>query len=692
MSDCFLFLYWPDFVVAGSPRPAALVAHSLRRHLCTLHEELVSHVWVADPDAAAEFSKWGMRPVGEPFTPELVAGLVRRHPEPVSVVLAMSPERAAPVARALEIHGVAAEIWTPGSSNSGARPLEEVLRLRTAHTVGLFVDGSALGSLGPVEALGGPEVLQGRLLEFAALVGSVLTAPWYESEERFQDVAGQTPRFLDEPTLGEHLARRLEHGEALDTWILVTHASWAEELTRLAHQAGIRVLLWAPDESRLPPSAVLAADGVVSLAEILGVDRDLRSASRLRGGAVHADVRIASHTVPRAGSPEPGAERSRSALPTQPAGDSARLGPWVRLMYYVECAQRTVGSARLPFRKLAASLAEVDEFGPTTANATLWLNRAKSEGLLEIEQETNRLNPAIRVALCRAHAEHPVCRAAVEVPDRCLRLLFQMLQKIPWVSFKLLRSVLMREQWLGGPPYRLDETTIDEWLNFLIHDGAIRMTKEPNLVNPEYPVTALRLNEEHPLSRFVASEATESTRLGAERAILAVDHFLTRNRKPWMAMGALRRALEGMSREELQSVLQGLQNLGALITESYPNPQKEHFTTGCRLKLDEPVVVRALRIRNTIIQATQRHGYDRSWVPLATIVESLEEHAEGTSMPQRLAWFMLLRDEGILELDQEVVLPGRAWEEVRCRLNITDAVVRSVIADRSEMSTSYELD
>jgi hypothetical protein len=287
------------------------------------------------------------------------------------------------------------------------------------------------------------------------------------------------------------------------------------------------------------------------------------------------------------------------------------------------------------------------------------------------------------VVACRPNADHPLVRTAIEVPDRCLRLLHQMLQKIPWVSFKLLRNVLLREQWLGGAPYHLDGACIDEWLNFLIHDGAIRMTKEPNLVNPDYPVTALRLNHDHPLSRTVVAEAVEGTRLAAERAILAVDHFMTRNRKPWMAMGALRRALEAMGREELQAVLQGLQNLGALVTESYPNPQKEHSTTGCRLKPDEPIVTEALHVRNSIIRVTQQHQRLRNWVPLIHVNEELNQHCGDAPSPaHRLAWFLLLRDEGILELDHDGHLPGTGWENVRCRLNLTDAVVRSIVSDR----------
>ena len=217
------------------------------------------------------------------------------------------------------------------------------------------------------------------------------------------------------------------------------------------------------------------------------------------------------------------------------------------------------------------------------------------------------------------------------------------------------------------------------------------MTKEQNLVNNDYPVTALRLNDEHPLSRLVVAEATESTRLGAERAVLAVDHFLTRNRKPWMAMGALRRALESMGREELQAILQGLQNLGALVTESYPNPQKEHFTTGCRLNAGEPLVEKALTVRNAIIRVAQHHQRYRSWVPLSILDEELSAQCAPVSAPHRLAWFLLLRDEGILELDGDNLVPETAWKSVRCRLNVSDPVVRTVVAEHREAGEPLEL-
>jgi uncharacterized LabA/DUF88 family protein len=359
----------------------------------------------------------------------------------------------------------------------------------------------------------------------------------------------------------------------------------------------------------------------------------------------------------------------------------SRLGSWVRLAYCTEKTLRDNRWTKIAFKRLSAVLAELEEFGPTPANSMMWLNRAKAEGVLITEQEAHRADPTIKVTTCKLNRASPAVRAALDVPDKVMRLLFQMLQKMPWVSFKLLRSVLGREQWLGGAPFTLDEAAIDEWINFLVQDGAIVMTKEPNAENPDFPVTALRLNDEHPMAREIVRQAVDGNRLAAERAILAVDHFLIRSRKPWMAMSALRRNLESLGKDELQQVLQGLQNLGALVTQSYPNPQKEHFTTGCYLNTEDNLVREAIGTRNAIIKVTQYMQRYRSWVPLSKLDEELAAEL-WTDVPQstRLAWFMLLKDEGILELDHDGPPNPTGWGNIQARLNVADAVVRTVVA------------
>ena len=727
MPDCLLVTYWPDFSGPTARRRISppLFAATLNRRLSLLFAEHCGYVCDpssrgATPSPATEaFPRWGFRIIAEPFEPQLVASLALQHPDLEHVLLVMAPERARTVVPLLETMGRRVQVGLPdGCGDAGltvsSRNIEDALHLETAHSVGLFVDWRTVVQSGRLAAGTGVDALRGPLLEHAALVGTVTTArvygPW--DGRASLELAGSAPgadlrdlRFRGrdshegEEELQADLWSLLDDPDAPQTWILVADAAWLPQLVSRAHTKGIRVLLWPPDPQTLPADLLAEVDGHSELphaAPTSALPRfrpvlEHRAPAEFRPVVEQRPVIDHRVTAPHIGveaddfHPEPHVREIGYALPAD--GSHAALGSWMRLIYHTECMLRRNGWSKVAFRKLAARLAELDEFGPTPANAMMWLNRAKAEALLMVEQEVHRADPSLRVTVCRPNPEHPVARMALEVPDRCLRLLHQMLHKIPWVSFKLLRNVLLREQWLGGPPYRLDEAGIDEWLNFLIADGAIRMAKEPNLVNPDYPVTALRLHEEHPFSRAVASEATESTRLAAERAILAVDHFLKRQRKPWMAMSALRRTLESLGREELQAVLQGLQNLGALVTESYPNPQREHFTTGCRLKNDVPLVSTVLETRDAIIRVTQYHQRYRSWVPLSKLDEELAVPDSALPSPQiRLAWYLLLRDEGILEMDPDGGISHEAWENVRCRLNVADAVVRAVVAEAGEGS------
>lgn len=716
MPDCLLVLYWPDFAGADAARPGvtpALLAETLHRRLALQYDEHCGYVWSPPDDASPSsasgaFPRWGFRMVSEPFDPQRVAALARQHPDLDHALLLMSAARAQPLVPLLEGMGRRVQVGLPGAAPQHGftvptRTVEDALHLSTARTVGLFVDWRAVARSSRAAAAGGIEAARSSLLHHASLVGSVITARIYgpgdgrasvevagtappaelrelrfrgpegrEAREGPQEWGGQEERDSAEE-LQADLWSLLDDPTAPGTWILVSDAAWLPQLLMRVHARGIRVLLWPPDLHALPADVLAEADGHTEL--------PLQAPSPLPRFRPLLEVRPAA--------PSPALDLDGFQMP-EPARElphgygsvtSARLCSWMRLVYYTESMLRRNGWSKVAFRKLAARLAELDEFGPTPANAMMWLNRAKAEGLLLVDQDIHRADPSLRVTVCRPNAEQPLVRLALDVPDRSLRLLQQMLQKIPWVSFKLLRNVLLREQWLGGPPYRLDEAGIDEWLNFLIADGAIRMTKEPNLVNPDYPVTALRLNDEHPFSRAMSVDAGEGTRLAAERAILAVDHFLKRQRKPWMAMSALRRSLESLGREELQAVLQGLQNLGALVTESYPNPQREHFTTGCRLQSDVPLVSSVLELRDCVIRVTQLHQRSRSWVSLPKLDEELSAGENFPPSPHlRLAWYLLLRDEGILEMDPDAGITPETWDHVRCRLNVSDAVVRAVVA------------
>jgi hypothetical protein len=716
MTACLCILYWPDFSeerTTHSLYSRPLVAHALRRQLCLRYDEASAYVW--DPDGEREgpdsrlggrsvFQGWGLDPLSNAPEAEHLLALARSHPDSSHVVLAMHPARALPLFPALHSLDCPLEIWSPQTPLRAADldecrmkdvrilPLWNVLNLATTHSVGLFVDWRHIVAGLERHGLSLPiSIIREGLIRTAELVGAVVIARLYGPWEGFPSVeiggistslslpdpveAGDARREGEE-RLRSDLWGLLDDPHAPRTWIVVSDAVWLPNLICRAHGRGIRVLLWPADGEQIHRQVRAEADGFAGLLSVLNLQEGSRDRQTGFAPAAQAERRQRSGH-----GGETAFVSGMAGLPDSSVSPAARLDAWIRLIYQIQCVLRRNSWSRIALRKLAGELAELEEFGPTSANALMWLNRAKAEGMLLVEQEAHRSDPANRVTICRPNLDHPVCRTAIEVPDRCLRLLRQMLQKMPWVSFKLLRSVLLRDRWLGGLPCDLDETGVDDWLNFLIQEGVLSMTKEPNIENPEYPVTALRLNTEHPLSQGVAAEAAEGARLAAQRAILTIDHFMTRQRKPWMAMSALRRGLDGMSRDEIQTVLEGLQNLGVLIIESYPNPQKEHTTTGCRLNLEEPLVADTLRLRNTIIQTVQYHQRFRSWIALSRVDEDLNEQAvPGDCRSDHLAWFLLLRNEGILELEQDGTVPG-AWGSIRCRLNVADAVVRAVVAE-----------
>ena len=92
----------------------------------------------------------------------------------------------------------------------------------------------------------------------------------------------------------------------------------------------------------------------------------------------------------------------------------------------------------------------------------------------------------------------------------------------------------------------------------------------------------------------------------------------------------------------------------------------------------------AIGTRNAIIRVTQFMQRYRSWVPLSKLDEELAAEL-WTDVPQstRLAWFMLLKDEGILELDHDGPPNPTAWGSIQARLNVADAVVRGALQHRA---------
>lgn len=529
------------------------------------------------------------------------------------------------------------ETWTTGVE------LNDAASRSSGAECSLFVDWSYLQQVGEGLFEGDEGIaIAEHLASLASMAGHLVEAGAYRApgEMAAVDLLNDwAPLRASQGSLREDLASRIEAQAGPHTWVVMAPGRSWHALPRAARGRGHRFVLWG--EGDAPPEV----DAFIDAGRLL---HGFRTPTQRHAHPVYESEAIVD----------------------------ASVGHWVRLAYYVECAQRQSPSGRLDYGRLVAALSQHEEYGPNPETAEGALRRALDAGLVQLQEDRT----------CRLNANHPAARFAVEVPERVLRLLNQMLQRMPWVSFKLLRSVLAREQWLGGSTYGLDESQIDDWINFMIRDGALSMSKEPNLVAPEFPVTALRVNPSHALTGAPPAPESSACSLSRERAILAVDHFLLRQHKPWMSMGALRRALERLGRDELQEVLRSLQACGALVTERYPNPQREQPTTGCRLRHDNPIVAETLATRNTLLRAAVDGEGADGWTPLSR-VELVFAEGGATSESRQRAWLRLLLDEDLLELSGDPDDLVRGGAHARCRVNRRDSVVRTIFGEERESVT-----
>src|SRR4051794_18603679 len=141
MRDCFLILYWPDFACLPATYPsAALVAHSLRRYVCFLHDQLHGLAWTGEFSDGDLFAAHGFQPrSGVPSATEIVA-FARQHAG-TRLVLAMNPSRAAQLAGPIGEVGFAVEVWPPERPHEQDLSLADLLHLRTTIGVGLLAEG-----------------------------------------------------------------------------------------------------------------------------------------------------------------------------------------------------------------------------------------------------------------------------------------------------------------------------------------------------------------------------------------------------------------------------------------------------------------------------------------------------------------------------------------------------------------------
>lgn len=642
MAAVLSLVYWPDVFDSSGPAGwAPLLVRRIHSRLTLLGDAPRVVVWTgsgcprsSDPfeSALAAFARAGWQVLPGDPDPDTVSVLSAGATPGDDLVAVMSQERASSLER-LCPHRSAFQTWPAGGEGSQSL-LASILRIGDVRPVAVFADGAAIRS--PDGAPLGRESWR-ALFAAAEQVGPVVFFRVHEDGQTWE-ICSDGRRTAAMPseqapcTLAPGERLRAEVCELLGRphrpshWTLATGASWLPALVEEISVASDHVTLWSNGSCRIPMPLAARIESHLYLPDIL-----------------HLEIRPA---------PDPESQRSGEPL----AGPRQNRAQWRPVEAPLRCSlDEVTGTAfELMTAGLETRLSQQGE-GVVVAIQDALAERGRLHGLIAPDPES--AEPVEHI-----QHDHPACRGALLVSEQVIRVLQEMLARMPWVSYTLLRGVLVRDQRLGGHPFCLAGEEIDAWLNHLIRKGVFRVSRETNPVPPGYPVTALHLNEEHPFTAAVVREMGEASQLLRERVLLTIHLFLQRTSKPWMSMASLYRALDYVSRETLKSVIDDLCREEALLVELHANPRGEHRTTGCRLQMESSLVREVLSARQAFADACSEADPDQ-WIELARVLRRLDPSVRASG----LAWAILLRDCGAIELRPRPLPPDAAPENIYIR-------------------------
>lgn len=348
-----------------------------------------------------------------------------------------------------------------------------------------------------------------------------------------------------------------------------------------------------------------------------------------------AQVCYIDELVPLSQRPEPRATGESQQVPladaatAEPAGEASRPTPWTKAVLLLDDVMQRNGWPWLSQARVAAELARVRELVSDESDARAAVNQALTRGILVREriQNPNPNFPDQFTWACRLNPDHPTVAAARLVPARCLALLQYHLARMPYVSFSYLMQSMGRDPELSAPWLGLDNDSRALWINFLVSEGKIVLTKRPHHRNPNDLVSALTIGPQAqiPAPPLVVSPAPaaaspngaatrdqdpEAKRQTLEdvrrRMIVSIDSFTKRSQLAWAPVITLRQRLLPFGRDEAEQVLRSAQASGELIVQEYPNPHRPYPTRGASLRRDAPGVRDVLDERDDVIRLLAR--------------------------------------------------------------------------------------
>lgn len=324
-------------------------------------------------------------------------------------------------------------------------------------------------------------------------------------------------------------------------------------------------------------------------------------------------------------------------------------GPLLTIPLKLALILESGGLAWVPFRRLMQELTTEPALFAGQELAKEAINAAISEGILLKSNIPNPRVPGTTTSALEPNREHPMTQAALSIATRIVRLLEEMQGRFPFVAFSYFNRSLT-----GDPTIcelALSELECRDWLNHLVRENAIIVSKEDNPVNPQFKVSTLKLNPSHPMARMALQPGSTPTDEMRMHVILTLDHYLTRKGTPWMPMSTLRTKLEHFGRMVMEQALSELQQEGAIITEKYDNPQKEFKTTGCYLRPESPQVATMLQARGELLGTLQDLLRRYPAVPANVLEERvIALNSVTASGVEGSKWLEALADEGLVKL------------------------------------------
>lgn len=409
-------------------------------------------------------------------------------------------------------------------------------------------------------------------------------------------------------------------GRDADTFILVTGDGDFVHVIRILQQEKKHVVVWGVEGSI---SSRLAA----RVAELVNIQTLLANHGILPGNLSHADLN--GHKVP-----------------LRPEGPPSKDAAVRALIVRAESVMLARGWVQVPFLTLMHEMSTSNQFGDDSELRRLLIVRCLEESILETKKQPNPKRPGTETTFILLKKENPTVTHTLKSISRVVVHMRQILVSMPganWVAYGLLdKSLASDPQMPQGPA---GEPERRAWIDLCIAEGLLRLERKENPKNPDFPTSALFLDEEHALVQ--QSIPGEDHTPMVRRLVIYLDHYLTRTGYLWMSMGLLRQQLGVYGQREMERAIRMANESGIIIIRQQPNQFGSRPTTGAYLQFDSAVVQESLAMRDRVLDCLLA-SFEPNEVLAREVVEAKLADLLESYQPGSAEWVNLLVAHQIL--------------------------------------------